>query len=38
MTKTKYSPMLGCVVLIIAACLVVGYTVVLELGKLIALL
>ena len=38
MTKTKYSPMWGRVVLIIAACLVVGYTVGFGIGKLITLL
>ena len=38
MTKTKYRPMWGRVVLIIAACLVVGYAVGFGIGKLIALL
>ena len=38
MPKTKYRPMWGRIVLIIAACFVVGYVVGYGIGKLIALL
>ena len=38
MTKTKYRPMWGRIVLIIAACFVVGLAVGYGIGKLVALL
>ena len=38
MTTTKYRPMWGRIVLIVAACLVVGYAIGFGIGKLIALL
>ena len=38
MTKTKYRPMWGRIVLIVAACLIVGYAIGFGIGKLIAIL
>ena len=38
MTKTKYRPMWGRIVLIVAACLVVGYGIGYVIGRFIAML
>ena len=38
MTKTKYRPMWGRIVLIVAACLVISFAIGVGIGKLIALL